>query len=231
MRQTTRAVVGALTLAACSGGGGGNASLDTFNDSASYAIGMNMAASLGPAKADVELDALMSGFSDFFNEAGLDIPEEQAGPVIQAFIAMVQERDQADMTAQSEANIADGGRYRESNGARSEVTTTASGLQFEVLEAGTGEMPGENSTVTVHYRGTLIDGTEFDSSYLLGQPARFSINGVISGWTEALKMMNVGGKYRLVLPPEIAYGAQGSPPDIGSNATLIFEVELIEFEG
>jgi len=230
MRKTTRAVVGALMLAACSGGGG-NPSLDTFNDSASYAIGMNMAASLGPAKADIDLDALMGGFSDFFNETGLEIPEEQAGPVIQAFIATVQERDQADMAAQSDANIADGQRYRDMNGARSEVTTTASGLQFEVLEAGTGEMPGENSTVTVHYRGTLIDGNEFDSSYSRGQPSRFSINGVISGWTEALKMMNVGGKYRLVVPPEIAYGAQGSAPDIGSNATLVFEVELIEFEG
>ena len=230
MRKTTRAVVGALMLAACSGGGG-NPSLDTFNDSASYAIGMNMAASLGPAKADIDLDALMGGFSDFFNETGLEIPEEQAGPVIQAFIATVQERDQADMAAQSDANIADGQRYRDMNGARSEVTTTASGLQFEVLEAGTGEMPGENSTVTVHYRGTLIDGNEFDSSYSRGQPSRFSINGVISGWTEALKMMNVGGKYRLVVPPEIDYGAQGSAPDIGSNATLVFEVELIEFEG
>ncbi|MEE8134016.1 MAG: FKBP-type peptidyl-prolyl cis-trans isomerase [Gemmatimonadales bacterium] len=231
MRSATIVAIGALTLAACGGGGVSNAPLDTFNDSASYAIGMNMAASLDAAKADVNLDALLSGFSDYFNEAVLDVPEEQAGPMIQAFVAVVQERQQADMAAQAEGNIAEGQSYREANGARSEVTTTASGLQFEVLEPGTGETPGENSEVTVHYRGTLIDGTEFDSSYPLGQPARFPINRVISGWTEALKMMNVGGKYRLVIPPELAYGVGGSPPDIGPNATLVFEIQLIEFEG
>ncbi len=231
MRHATRVAMGALTLAACGGGGVGNAPLDTFNDSASYAIGMNMAASLDAAKADVNLDALLSGFSDYFNEAGLDVPEELAAPIIQTFVGMVQERQEAEMAAEAESNIAEGQDYREANGARSEVTTTASGLQFEVLEPGTGEMPGENSEVTVHYRGTLIDGTEFDSSYPLGQPARFLINGVIAGWTEALKMMNVGGKYRLVIPPELGYGTRGQPPDIGPNATLVFEIELIEFEG
>ncbi len=226
-----RVTIGALTLAACGGGGVGNTPLDTFNDSASYAIGMNMAASLDAAKADVNLDALLSGFSDYFNELGSEVPEEQAGPMIQAFVAVVQERQQAEMAAQAEGNVADGQSYREANGVRSEVTTTASGLQFEVLEPGTGEMPGDNSEVTVHYRGTLIDGTEFDSSYPRGQPSTFPINGVISGWTEALKMMSVGGKYRLVIPPELAYGVRGSSPDIGPNATLVFEVELIEFEG
>lgn len=121
----------------------------------------------------------------------------------------------------------DGAAYRAKNGARKEVTTTASGLQYEVLEEGTGSQPGRSDRVTVHYRGTLIDGTEFDSSYGRGQPATFPLNGVIAGWTEALQLMRVGSKHRIVLPPELGYGTRGAPPRIGPNATLVFDVELL----
>ncbi len=127
-------------------------------------------------------------------------------------------------------NQSEGDAYRSENGRRSEVETTASGLQYEVLVEGSGARPSATDRVRVHYRGTLIDGTEFDSS-LDGDPLTFPLNGVIPGWTEALQLMSVGSKYRIVLPPELAYGAAGSPPDIGPDATLIFEVELLNIEG
>jgi FKBP-type peptidyl-prolyl cis-trans isomerase len=125
-------------------------------------------------------------------------------------------------------NIEDGNAYRSQNGKRSEVTTTSSGLQYEVLAEGAGAQPGSTDHVTVHYRGTLVDGTEFDSSYGRGQPAGFPLNGVIAGWTEALQLMKVGSKHRIVLPPELGYGDRGAPPVIGPGATLIFEVELLD---
>jgi len=121
----------------------------------------------------------------------------------------------------------EGAAFRAKNGTRNEVTTTASGLQYEVLQEGAGAQPGRSDRVTVHYRGTLIDGTEFDSSYKRGQPATFPLNGVIAGWTEALQLMKVGSKHRIVLPPELGYGSRGAPPRIGPNATLVFDVELL----
>lgn len=124
-------------------------------------------------------------------------------------------------------NVEAGKAYRAQNGERPEVTTTASGLQYEVLAEGNGARPNARDRVTVHYQGTLVDGTEFDSSYRRGQPAAFPLDGVISGWTEALQLMKVGSKYRIVLPPELAYGDRGAPPVIGPGATLIFEVELL----
>jgi len=125
-----------------------------------------------------------------------------------------------------DANQRAGQAYREQNGAREGVVTTASGLQYEVLQRGEGPSPGPTDLVQVHYRGTLIDGTEFDTSYD-GDPAEFRLNQVIPGWTEALQLMNAGSKYRIVLPPELAYGASGGPG--GPNSTLIFEVELLSF--
>jgi len=107
------------------------------------------------------------------------------------------------------------------------VTVTESGLQYEVLEAGGGETPADTDTVTVHYKGALIDGTEFDSSHKRGEPATFPLNRVIKGWTEGVQLMQVGATYRFVIPPELGYGPAGAPPNIGPNATLVFEVELI----
>ena len=195
MKQTMRTMVGALALAACGGSAGSpDASLDTFADSASYALGMNMASQLGPFQDNVDLDALFTGFADMY-EGDADMEETQALQILQAFAQEVQAREREAMASQGDANIAEGQAYLEENGARPEVTTTPSGLQFEVLEAGTGLQPGENSTVVVHYTGTLIDGTEFDSSRGR-QPASFSINGTAScGTTNQPSRQPVMPKY------------------------------------
>jgi FKBP-type peptidyl-prolyl cis-trans isomerase len=141
-----------------------------------------------------------------------------------------QEAMSAQMNAEKEQgdkNIKAGDAFRAENGKKKGVTTTASGLQIETVKEGTGEIPKPTDTVKVHYTGTLIDGTKFDSSVDRGQPATFPLNGVIKGWTEGLQLMKVGGKAHLVIPPEIAYGAQGGGP-IPPNSTLIFDVELLE---
>ena len=127
----------------------------------------------------------------------------------------------------TERNIAEGQAYLAENGQREGVVITESGLQYEVLTQGDGPRPSATQQVSVNYRGTLIDGTEFDSSYERGEPATFPVNRVIGGWTEALQLMSVGSKYRLVIPSNLAYGERGSGPTIGPNATLIFEVELL----
>jgi FKBP-type peptidyl-prolyl cis-trans isomerase FklB len=125
-------------------------------------------------------------------------------------------------------NKTEGTKFLEDNKKKDGVKTTASGLQYKVLKEGTGAQPKKTDTVTVNYRGTLLSGTEFDSSYKRGQPASFPVNGVIPGWTEALQLMKVGSKYQLFVPSSLAYGERAVGPDIGANSTLIFEVELLD---
>jgi FKBP-type peptidyl-prolyl cis-trans isomerase FklB len=139
----------------------------------------------------------------------------------------MQSRQSAGKGAMAEANKQEGEAFLAQNKNREGVTTLPSGLQYMVLQEGHGASPGPTDKVTTHYHGTLIDGTVFDSSYERGQPATFPVNGVISGWTEALQRMQEGAKWRLFLPANLAYGAQGAGEDIGPNATLIFDVELI----
>jgi FKBP-type peptidyl-prolyl cis-trans isomerase FklB len=128
----------------------------------------------------------------------------------------------------AEKNKAEGTKFLEENKKKAGVKTTASGLQYKVLKEGNGPQPKPTDTVTVNYRGTLINGTEFDSSYKRGQPATFPVNGVIKGWTEALELMKVGSKYQLFIPSNLAYGERAVSPDLGANSTLIFDVELLD---
>jgi FKBP-type peptidyl-prolyl cis-trans isomerase len=145
------------------------------------------------------------------------------------FNTMIREEMQAERTAEAEANQAAGEAFLAENAEAESVTITESGLQYEVLREGDGPSPESGQQVRLHYRGTLPDGTEFDASYG-GDPAVFSVDGVIPGFTEALKLMNVGSHYRVVMPSDLAYGAQGSGGDIGPNQTLIFEIELLGIE-
>jgi FKBP-type peptidyl-prolyl cis-trans isomerase FkpA len=203
------------------------AKLATFADSASYAIGMNMGASVQMVRDQIELEQLQRGLADMAagNETALN--EADAMRVLQTFAAQVRSSGQANLTAQADSNGRIGAAYREENAKKPGVTTTADGLQYEVLTQGTGPKPTADSRVKVHYRGTLVDGSEFESSYS-GEPVVFGVGEVIPGWTEALELMAVGSKYRIVLPPELAYGDGGGPG--GPNSTLIFEVELLGIE-
>jgi FKBP-type peptidyl-prolyl cis-trans isomerase FklB len=190
-------------------------------DKVSYSIGMQIGFNLGRQKVDINPDILAAGIKDAI--AGK--PQLTADQVkdIMAQFEKDMEQKQKEL---GEKNKTEGAKYLEENKKKSGVKTTASGLQYKVIKDGTGTQPKATDMVTVNYRGTLIDGTEFDSSYKRGQPATFPVNGVIKGWTEALQLMKQGSKYQLFIPSTLAYGERAMGPDIGPNSTLIFEVEL-----
>ena len=179
-------------------------------------------------ESHLDIAALRVGIEDALAEREQRIPEEELEEIMVAFGETLQLEAAAERVAQSERNIEEGEAFLAENGAREGVTTTETGLQYEVLREGDGERPGEASQATIHYRGTLVDGTEFDSSYERDEPAVFPLNGVIPGFSEGLQLMQVGSQYRFVMPADLAYGESGSPPSIGPDATLIFEVELLE---
>ena len=192
--------------------------------SASYAIGVQIGENFIMQGLDTVLNigSLKIGLKDHFEKKS-KIGIEEANQNVQKFFSEFQK-------SQSGDKIAEGEKFLEENGKRSEVTTTESGLQYEVLEVGNGPKPSLSSTVKTHYHGTLLDGTVFDSSVERGEPISFPLTGVISGWTEALQLMPVGSKWKLYLPYDLAYGEKGSPGGIAPYETLIFEVELIDIE-
>ncbi|MBT5483383.1 MAG: FKBP-type peptidyl-prolyl cis-trans isomerase [Gammaproteobacteria bacterium] len=203
--------------------------LESEQGKAGYSIGVNIGMNLVNQMPmdDLDADSLVAGVRDALS-GQLQMSEEEIMASIQAFSIAQQEKMSAEVEASSQAGV----EFLLSNEQRAEVTTTASGLQYEVLEQGAagGSMPSETDTVTVHYHGTLIDGTVFDSSVERGQPASFPLNGVIAGWTEGVQLMKAGDKFRFFIPPELAYGANGAGALIGPNATLIFDVELLEVQ-
>jgi FKBP-type peptidyl-prolyl cis-trans isomerase len=220
------ALVAALAAAmACTQGE--SAPLSTLQDSASYAVGQNMGSSIREIRDEIDLDQVVQGIRDAAEGRDGRLTPQDAQRVLMAYGQEVQTRQAAQREAQADSNQVAGETYRAENAKRAGVTTTASGLQYEVLTEGTGPRPTATSTVQVHYVGTLIDGREFDNSRAGGDPVTFALNEVIPGWSEAVQLMAVGSKYRFVIAPEIGYGMAGSPPDIGPNATLIFEVELL----
>src|SRR6266513_1523455 len=187
----------------------------------SYAIGMNIGLNLSRQKVDINLDLLVTGIKDAI--AGK--PQLTQDQIKDVMTQLEKDMEQKQKAA-GEKNKADGAKFLEENKKKEGVKTTASGLQYKAVKEGTGPQPKATDMVTVNYRGTLIDGTEFDSSYKRGQPATFPVNGVIKGWTEALQLMKKGAKYQLFIPANLAYGERAMGPDIGPNSTLIFEVEL-----
>lgn len=233
----------ALGTAACDkmGGGGGDVQLETLEQQVSYAIGLDIGTKMQRDGVEVDPSIVAAGIRDGLDEeaeAKLS-PEERR----EAFMAWQQQRmdqqaqgqqgrqgqqDQGPDAAAAGANLEAARAFLEENKEKEGVEVTDSGLQYQVLEEGSGASPGEGDTVRVHYEGTLIDGTVFDSSRKRGEPAEFPVGGVIPGWTEALKMMQEGAKWKLFIPPELAYGERGAGQKIGPNSALIFEVELIE---
>lgn len=190
----------------------------------SYIIGRDMAANLKKQGIEVEADAFLKGLKDVQagNPSSLSQQEVQ-----EAMMALQQEMAQK-QNAAGTANKKAGEDFLAENKGKEGVQTLPSGLQYMVIKEGTGKSPSASDTVTTHYHGTLIDGTTFDSSYDRGQPATFPVNGVIAGWTEALQKMKEGAKWRLFIPSELAYGAQGAGDAIAPHSTLIFDVELLQ---
>jgi FKBP-type peptidyl-prolyl cis-trans isomerase FklB len=191
---------------------------------ASYGIGINLGRQWVAQEVPINLDLVIQGMRDGMAGSTALMSDEEIGT---AFQEMRQK-----LTAElAERNRQEGAAFLEANGARAGVNTLPSGLQYEVLTEGDGPMPQASDSVTVHYRGTLIDGTVFDSSYDRGEAASFGVGGVIQGWQEALQLMKVGSKWKLFIPSELAYGQNPPGPTIPPNATLLFEVELLSVEG
>ena len=202
--------------------------LTTEKDKVSYMVGMDLSNGLQQIKGEIDPAIVAQALQDALKGGKTLLTAEEALAIRQSFVQKMQAQMAEKQAAAGNKNKADGEAFLAANKSKPGVKTTASGLQYQVIKEGTGKKPGPNDQVKVHYLGTLIDGTKFDSSYDRGQPAQFALNGVIPGWTEALQLMPVGSKYKLFIPSNLAYGDKGSPGPIGPNSTLIFEVELLE---
>lgn len=201
--------------------------LNTPKEKASYAIGQNIGKAMKKDSVDIDPNILARGIKDAVTGAKQAMTDEEEQATLQALQTEMKGKMEAKAAATGLANKQAGETFMATNKSKPGVTTTASGMQYRVLTNGSGPKPTASDTVTCNYKGTLVDGKEFDSSYKRGQPAQFPVTGVIKGWTEALQMMPVGSKWELVLPPNLAYGDRGAGPDIGPNSTLVFEVELV----
>ena len=196
----------------------------------SYAIGLNLGASLRRNAVTVDPQIVAQGVKDALSGATPKMSEDQVRAVLAQVQAGMQARRQESITQAAASNKAQGAAFLEANRAKPGVVTLASGLQYEILTAGTGPKPRLDDVVICNYRGTLLNGTEFDSSYARGTPSSFPVGGVIKGWTEALQKMPVGSKWRLYVPADLAYGEKSVGDLIGPNSVLIFEVELISIQ-
>jgi FKBP-type peptidyl-prolyl cis-trans isomerase FklB len=201
--------------------------LKSDKEKLSYSVGMDIGANLKRQSIEVDPDLLAKGFRDSYSGGKTLLTEEESRQAIQNFQKQLMAKQAEAMKQQAENNKSDGEKFLAENKGKEGVKTTASGLQYKVIQEGAGKSPTADNTVEVHYKGTLINGTEFDSSYKRSQTATFPVSGVIPGWTEGLQLMKEGGKYQLFVPSNLAYGERGAGKDIGPNATLIFEVELI----
>ncbi|MGB0495536.1 MAG: FKBP-type peptidyl-prolyl cis-trans isomerase [Kangiellaceae bacterium] len=198
---------------------------ETLEQKASYGIGMNMGGQLlGQSFDGLDIKAVSHGLSDAFSKVEPAVSPTEIQAAFEHITRLMKEQQKA----KSKDKIEAGKRYLNDNEKKEGVTVTSSGLQYEVVKAGNGEIPTSSSTVKTHYHGTLTDGTVFDSSYDRGQPAEFPVNGVIAGWTEALQLMPVGSKWKLTIPYQLAYGENGAGGSIGPCETLIFDIELLE---
>ncbi|MGB2181830.1 MAG: FKBP-type peptidyl-prolyl cis-trans isomerase [Pseudomonadales bacterium] len=213
------AVTSALALSATTAQADIN--LEDTQQRVSYSIGILIAGQLANDFDDLDLNAFVEGFNQNYNGEATAISPQEAMQTVQAYQRDQQVAQNANTLAESEAFLAETAQQEG-------VNITKSGLQYKIIEQGTGVQPQATDNVTVHYRGTLMNGQEFDSSYARGEPATFPLNGVIAGWTEGLQLMKEGGKFEFYIHPDLAYGESGAGGAIGPNAALVFQVELIK---
>jgi FKBP-type peptidyl-prolyl cis-trans isomerase len=204
--------------------------LKTQKDKVSYAIGVNIGKSLHKDAVDVDPAIFIRGMKDALAGGKLLLTDEDMKGTLDILQAQLRKRQEELTQEAADANKKAGDAFLAENKAKPGVVALPSGLQYKVVTEGTGPKPAATDSVVCNYRGTLLNGTEFDSSYKRGQPATFPVNGVIKGWTEALQLMPVGSKWQLFVPPDLAYGSRGVGSDIGPEATLVFEVELISIQ-
>jgi len=200
-------------------------------DEVSYALGMSWGSYLRRDSVDVDPEVVLRGLKDSLAGGKTVMTADEARTVLAQLNDQVRARDEAKRREAGEANRAAGDAYRAANKTKEGVVTLPDGLQYKILVAGTGPTPTMSDKVRCNYRGTLVDGTEFDSSYKRGEPTAFALSQVIRGWAQALQLMPMGSKWQIVIPPDLAYGPNGMGPMIGPNATLVFEVELLSIEG
>jgi FKBP-type peptidyl-prolyl cis-trans isomerase FklB len=205
--------------------------LKSQKDQVSYALGMSWGNQLREKSVEIDPDLVLQGLKDALAGGKTLMTEDEARAAIVRWQKDLRAKDEANIREEAEKNRLAGQAFRAANKARDGVVTLPSGLQYKILIAGAGPKPALTDKVTCNYRGTLIDGSEFDDSYKRGQPATFLVGTVIKGWRQALQLMPVGSKWQLVIPPNLAYGLDGKRGVIPPNATLIFEVELISIQG
>lgn len=206
------------------------AELETESQKLGYIIGMDIGSSLKQQGTDLDLDTLFMAIKATYNGEPLAMTPEEAAAIRESFIAERRTEAEADRSSMASVNATEGDKFLLENRLKDGIQMTDSGLQYQVLEMGEGARPAATDKVSVHYRGTLLNGEEFDSSYSRGEPISFALDQVIPGWTEGVQLMPVGSKFMFYVPPNLAYGPAGGGP-IGPNATLIFQVELLGIEG
>lgn len=226
MRTVAKAVAAAMVAGWVGVAAAAGPALQTDRQKLGYTVGFQIGNSLKNDGLDVDVDALNQAISDVLKGANPRLSEEE----MQAAIETYQAKMMAESERVAEENLKAGQAFLAKNKERSGVVQTSSGLQYEVKKAGSGKQPKDSDTVKVHYRGTLIDGSEFDSSHSRGEPVTFPVNGVIQGWREVLPLMKEGAEWRVFIPSELAYGNRGAGEDIPPNSALVFDIELLSVE-
>ena len=202
------------------------AKLESDLEKLSYSMGIFFGQTVSRQQMNLDTPAFLQAVEDVLNNSELKMDKEE----MQQILADYQKKEQEQRAVQATSNKAIGEKYLEENAKKEGVVTLDSGLQYKIVTAGQGEKPSATSQVVVHYRGTLIDGTEFDSSYSRGEPAALGVNQVIKGWQEALQLMPIGSKWQIVVPSNLAYGERGAGGSIKPNSTLLFDIELLEIK-
>jgi FKBP-type peptidyl-prolyl cis-trans isomerase FklB len=230
MKTRVALMVAGMMLCGCAAKTVAVRPLVTDKDKESYAIGMNVGKSLKGQPLDLDPNIVAEGLKDTLSGAKPALTDDEVKAVLTQLQGEMRAKQEAMMQQVGGANKQEGDAFLAANKGKEGVVALPSGLQYKILTKGSGPKPAASDTVVCNYRGTLVNGKEFDSSYKRGQPATFPVGGVIKGWTEALQLMPVGSKWQLFVPADLAYGDRGAGPDIGPGATLIFDVELISIQ-